>query len=168
MGSCCRRRQCDCYGRTWWYQRQKAVAVGSVLVVTAFVLKRDLPPRRRNENPTALQTLRRRWQGDDIGQLPGGHVFQVLSAAKSAMRASTDSDMRAVEMETDDSEMSYRRGYQEGATETFRAVERFLNPATREALRAWIEEDVYGWRVKAMLGYPPLWRLRILSDPKGN
>jgi hypothetical protein len=84
------------------------------------------------------------------------------------MRASTDPDMRAVEMQMDDSEMSYRRGYQHGAAETFRAVERFLNPATREVLRAWIEEDVYGWRVKAMLGYPSLWRLRILSDPKSN
>jgi len=46
----------------------------------------------------------------------------------------------------DDSKMAYRRGYQHGATETFRAVERFLDPGTREVLRAWIEKDVYVWR----------------------
>jgi hypothetical protein len=68
----------------------------------------------------------------------------------------------------DDSEMSYRRGYQHGATETFRAVERFLDPATREVLRAWIEQDVDGWRVKAMLGYPPIWRLSNLKRSKGH
>jgi hypothetical protein len=28
----------------------------------------------------------------------------------------------------DDAEMSYRRGYKHGAVETFRAVERFLDP----------------------------------------
>jgi len=64
----------------------------------------------------------------------------------------------------DDSEMSYRRGYQHGVAETFRAVERFLDPATRDGLRAWIAKDVYGWRVKGMLGHPPTWRLRMLSD----
>jgi hypothetical protein len=32
----------------------------------------------------------------------------------------------------DDAEMSYRRGYEHGAVETFRAVERFLDPATRK------------------------------------
>jgi hypothetical protein len=68
----------------------------------------------------------------------------------------------------DDSEMAYRRGYQHGAGETFRAVERFLDPATREVLRAWIEQDVYGWRVKAMLGYPPIWRLSNLKRSKGH
>jgi len=68
----------------------------------------------------------------------------------------------------DDSEMSYRRGYQHRATETFRAVERFLDPATREVLRAWIEPDVDGWRVKAMLGYPPIWRLSNLKRSKGH
>ena len=66
----------------------------------------------------------------------------------------------------DDSEMSYRRGYQHGAAKVFRAVERFLDPATREVLRAWIEQDVYGWRVKGMLGYPPIWRLSNLKRSK--
>src|SRR5262245_29435459 len=66
----------------------------------------------------------------------------------------------------DDSEMSYRRGYQHGAAKGFRAVERFLDPATREVLRAWIEQDVYGWRVKGMLAYPPIWRLSNLKRSK--
>jgi hypothetical protein len=68
----------------------------------------------------------------------------------------------------DDAEMSYRRGYEHGAVETFRAVERFLDPATREVLRLWIQEDVHGWRYKAMLGGPPIWRLNMLSDLKPN
>jgi hypothetical protein len=49
--------------------------------------------------------------------------------------------------------------------EAFHAVEQFLDPATREGLRAWID-DVLGWRTKAMLGSPPMWRLRILRHPK--
>ena len=67
-----------------------------------------------------------------------------------------------------DAEMSYRRGYQDGAVETFRAVERFLDHATREAVRAWIEQVVNGWRLKAMLGYPPTWRLTSLNDLRSN
>jgi hypothetical protein len=62
-------------------------------------------------------------------------------------------------MERDDLEMSYRRGYERGAAETFEAVERLLDPRTREIVRAWIEKDVHGWRRKAMLGRPPIWRL---------
>ena len=67
--------------------------------------------------------------------------------------------------ERNDPEMSYRRGYQDGAVETFHAVERFLDPAVREIVSAWIEQDVYGWRLKAMLGYPPTWRLTNLTFP---
>ena len=33
-------------------------------------------------------------------------------------------------------------------------------------LRAWIEQDVYAWRIKAMLAYPPVWRLRMLTGPR--
>lgn len=69
-------------------------------------------------------------------------------------------------IEKDDPEMSFRRGYEHGAIETFHAVEKFLDPATREVLRAWIEKDVYVWRVKAMLDYPPIWRLRMLAGPR--
>jgi hypothetical protein len=43
-------------------------------------------------------------------------------------------------IEKDDVEMSYRRGYEHGAIETFHAVERFLDPAMREVVRAWIEQ----------------------------
>jgi hypothetical protein len=56
----------------------------------------------------------------------------------------------------------------DGVIEMFHAVERFLAPATREVLRAWIQEDVHGWRYKAMLGGPPIWRLNMLSDLKSN
>jgi hypothetical protein len=65
----------------------------------------------------------------------------------------------------DDPEMSYRRGFEHGAVEMFRAVEQFLDPATREVLRAWIQ-DIHGWRYKAMLGYPPTWRLASLNNPR--
>jgi hypothetical protein len=47
--------------------------------------------------------------------------------------------------EPDEPEMSFRRGYQQGAIELFYAIERFLDPATREVVRAWIEKDVYIW-----------------------
>src|SRR6516225_8720492 len=69
-------------------------------------------------------------------------------------------DMRGAE--NDEPEMSFRLGYQQGAIEVFCAIERFLDPATREVLQAWIEKDVFMWRVKAMLGHPPNWRLNML------
>ena len=37
--------------------------------------------------------------------------------------------------------------------------------ATRDVLRAWIEKDIYVWRMQAMLGYPPTWRLKMLAGP---
>ena len=52
--------------------------------------------------------------------------------------------------EHDEPEMSFRRGYQQGAIDIFCAIERFLDPATRAVLQAWIEKDVFMWRVKAM------------------
>jgi hypothetical protein len=66
-------------------------------------------------------------------------------------------------LEKDTPEMLFRRGYEHGVIDTFRAIERFLDPATRDVLRAWIEKDVYVWRTKAMLGYPPIWRLKMLA-----
>ena len=69
--------------------------------------------------------------------------------------------MRGFEPDND-AEMAYRRGYQDGAIATFDAVEQFLEPVTREDLRAWINE-VVAWRAKAMLGQPPMWRLRMLG-----
>jgi hypothetical protein len=68
--------------------------------------------------------------------------------------------------EHDEPEMSFRRGYQQGAIELFYAIERSLDPATREVLQAWIEKDVYIWRVKAMLARPPNWRLNMLANPR--
>jgi hypothetical protein len=70
--------------------------------------------------------------------------------------------------ERNDPEMSYRRGYQDGASEILRAVEPFLDPATRHVVRAWIEQDINGWRLKAMLGHPPTWRLTELSAAKSK
>jgi hypothetical protein len=48
------------------------------------------------------------------------------------------------------------------------AVERFLDPAVREIVSAWIEQGVNGWRLKAMLGYPPAWRLTNLNVAKSS
>jgi len=70
--------------------------------------------------------------------------------------------------EHDEPEMSFRRGYQHGAIEVFYAIERFLDPATRKVLQAWIEKDVYIWRVKAMLGRPPKWRLTAAFSAGGD
>jgi hypothetical protein len=70
--------------------------------------------------------------------------------------------------EKNDPEMSYRRGYQDGALEMFRAVERFRDPTTRQVVRGWIEQDINGWRLKATLGQPPTWRLTDLRAHKSK
>ncbi len=70
--------------------------------------------------------------------------------------------------EKNDPEMAYRRGYQDGALEMLRAVERFLDPATRQVVRSWIEQDINGWRLKAMLVQPPTWRLNELYALKSK
>jgi hypothetical protein len=44
--------------------------------------------------------------------------------------------------ENDEPEISFWRGYQQGAIDIFLAIERCLDPTTREVLQAWIEEDV--------------------------
>jgi hypothetical protein len=67
-----------------------------------------------------------------------------------------------------EAEASFRRGYEHGAIETFYAVERFLDPGTRETLRAWIEEDVDKWRTQGTLRYPPTWRIRSLAACQGK
>jgi hypothetical protein len=87
------------------------------------------------------------------------HQYAMGSQTPDVVGRTCDTEKIVPDIGIDDSEMSYRRGYQHGAAETFRAVEHFLGPATREVLRAWIEQDIHGWRVKAMLGYPPIWRL---------
>jgi hypothetical protein len=73
-------------------------------------------------------------------------------------------DMRGAENE--EAEMSFRRGYQQGAIDVFYAIERLLDPTTREVLKAWIEKDVSIWRVKAMLAHPPTWRLNMIAGPR--
>jgi hypothetical protein len=35
-------------------------------------------------------------------------------------------------------------------------------------LKDWIEKDIYVWRTKAMLGYPPLWRLTRLAGQRAR
>src|SRR5262245_28086619 len=73
-------------------------------------------------------------------------------------------DMRGAE--NDEPEMPFRRGYQQGAIDLFLAIERCLDPTTREVLQAWIEKDVSIWRAKAMLGQPPNWRLNMIAGPR--
>jgi hypothetical protein len=46
-------------------------------------------------------------------------------------------------IEKDDVEMSYRRGFEHGAPKTFRAVQQYLDPAAREVVRAWIEQESF-------------------------
>ena len=70
--------------------------------------------------------------------------------------------------EYDDAETSFRCGFEQGAVETFRSVEQYLDPATREVVRVWIEHDVRAWRLTAILDHPPIWRLGILSSLVSN
>jgi hypothetical protein len=91
-----------------------------------------------------------------------------MSFAAASLRLLKPKEME-VDMrddENDEPEMSFRRGYQQGAIEVFCAIEEFLDPATREVLQAWIEKDVFLWRVKALLGHPPNWRLNMLAGPR--
>src|SRR5262245_2846287 len=60
-------------------------------------------------------------------------------------------------------EEAFRRGYEHAAIEMFHAVSQFLEPAARQILRTWVEDDIYVWRHNSMRGYPPTWRLRILA-----
>src|SRR5262249_41437925 len=59
-------------------------------------------------------------------------------------------------------------GYEHAAIETFHAVSRLLEPAAREILRTWVEDDIYVWRLSSMRGYPPTWRLRVLAGVGGR
>jgi hypothetical protein len=54
--------------------------------------------------------------------------------------------------EFDDPEMSYRRGFYQGAWILFEVMERYLPPARALAAREWIQKDVFGWRLKNMQG----------------
>jgi hypothetical protein len=70
--------------------------------------------------------------------------------------------------EKNDPDMSYRRGYQDGAFEMFRAVERFLDPGARDVVRAWLDKDIYAWQLAALRGSPPTWRLTNLMAVKSS
>jgi hypothetical protein len=63
-------------------------------------------------------------------------------------------------------EMAFRQGYQQGVIDVFYAIERYLDPATRDFLEDWIEKDVSTWRLKATLKHPPNWRLNMLAGPR--
>ena len=94
---------------------------------------------------------------------------ELVVMSQRASPLSRKSEERKADMqgiEKDDAEMSFRRGYQQGVIEVFYALERSLDPATRDVLQAWIEKDIYVWRIKAMLGYPPVWRLKMLAGPR--
>jgi hypothetical protein len=54
--------------------------------------------------------------------------------------------------EYDDPEMSYRRGYYQGAWATFQAVQHVLPSPASAAIRAWIERRVFAWRLENMRG----------------
>lgn len=80
-----------------------------------------------------------------------------------------------------DPEMSYRRGYQQGAWETFRKVQACLPPDVHDIIKLWIEKDLYEWRLANMRGesgrdsnglttgaLPPTWRLGNLTHPRSH
>jgi hypothetical protein len=54
--------------------------------------------------------------------------------------------------ETHDPEMSYRRGYHQGAQQVFAAIKHCLPVQQRSIVHAWIAEDVCKWRVAALKG----------------
>src|SRR5260370_18871360 len=98
-----------------------------------------------------------------VGQPTMNEAFAAASLRLLKLKE-MEVDMRGTE--NDEPEMSFRRGYQQGAIEVFYAIERFLDPATREVLQAWIEKDVFMWRVKAMLRHPPYLRCKIKITPR--
>src|SRR5260370_15440593 len=98
-----------------------------------------------------------------VGQPTMNEAFAAASLRLLKLKE-MEVDMRGTE--NDEPEMLCGRGYQQGAFEVFYAIERFLDPATREVLQAWIEKDVFMWRVKAMLGHPPYWRLNMIASPR--
>jgi len=55
-------------------------------------------------------------------------------------------------IEYDDPEMSYRRGFHQGAWLLFAAIEPYLPPDRAAAARDWIQKDVFAWRLKNMRG----------------
>jgi hypothetical protein len=66
----------------------------------------------------------------------------------------------------EDPEMSFRRGYEQGAIETFQSIQRFVDPRTREVLRAWDRERRLRVADHSVLSYPPIWQLGLVADSR--
>src|SRR5262249_43906913 len=76
-----------------------------------------------------------------------GAGFHCCGPFESSDKPRLEGRQREVDMrgaEPDEPEMSFRRGYQQGAIELFYAIERFLDPATREVVRAEIAPELTG------------------------
>jgi hypothetical protein len=54
--------------------------------------------------------------------------------------------------EMHDPEMSYRRGYHQGAQQVLDAIKHFLPVRQSSIVHAWIAEDLGKWRVAALKG----------------
>jgi hypothetical protein len=68
----------------------------------------------------------------------------------------------------DNPDVAYRRGYQRGVVQVCTSLERYLDPAAREVVRAWIENDIYEWRLNGLVAEPPVWRLNMLGTQRGG
>jgi hypothetical protein len=84
---------------------------------------------------------------------------------------------KAMSDEMNDPEMSYRRGFQQGAVTVFETIEHLLSVQERSILYGWLRRDVAQWRKDAMRGkagrehgevtsacLPPVERLRELRS----
>ena len=54
--------------------------------------------------------------------------------------------------ETHDPEMSYRRGYHQGAQQVLDAIKHYLPVRQSSIVHAWIAEDLLKWRVAGLKG----------------
>ena len=54
--------------------------------------------------------------------------------------------------EMHDPEMSYRRGYHQGAQQVLDAIKHCLHVQQRSIVHAWIAEDLLKWRVAGLKG----------------
>jgi hypothetical protein len=63
-----------------------------------------------------------------------------------------------------DPEMSYRRGFQQGASELFDAIKPALQPAQAALINEWINNDLLKWRLAAISGESKRHGERITDD----
>jgi hypothetical protein len=66
--------------------------------------------------------------------------------------------------EMHDPEMSYRRGYQQGAHEVFEVVRRRLSASESAIIDEWINSDLLQWRLAAISGESRRDGTRITDD----